>query len=227
MRFVNLSSFPLYNGEMKITLDPGRLTRDCRSMREWFDGLRKSTRGYAMLLSDDDLQIISEMLALDRKACEKASSVPDGSVSMKEEALRRISEAMSARKAARSLKTASELEEARRTEAEARSESNRLDEYGVPVRDGSEASGPGSVVVPELHPEMGTDFSSVLANNLAVLHGQGKNVVVAGETKVSHDPAHYRNEARRLPPGMPDLPGAAASASADSREAKWRPGQPV
>ena len=98
-------------------------------------------------------------------------------------------------------------EESRRAAIEA--ESNKVDETGAVVagaRSGGKAAA-GDATVPELHPEMTSDVGKILANNMAIREMAARDgvvpVVVAGSTKVSHNPADYR--------GM-DRPGGGGNA---------------
>lgn len=213
MHLINEQSTPKYSRLANKTINPGGRSRDLDVFSKAYRDIVAGTKGFKVRLSEEDLQVLRDIV--DRWVVGELVEV--GSLGIDSEPYdpksgfnRLIDRIIDKRKAYQAALSA-RLKENREREAKIQAESNFLDESGNPVNDKVMAQAVRDDVKPELHPEMGSDLKSVLANNLAIMTtASGKPIeskpgIVAGSTQVPTDPKWYQAHKDDLPPGMPDF----------------------
>lgn len=218
MRLINKGSTPRYSSLANITLRPGCASRDMDTFAKAIDGFVQGTRGFDVILSDRDVELLAGLcVKYLLPAFKELNPEKDASLSKLRDTLadpdgvKVIREAYKARTVAIQRARAKVMEEARRKEERIQAESNIIGPDGNPIPKVEMKAAAAGDVKPELHPEMSTDLKSIIANNLAVMttaSGQpirSAHDVVAkpGGSPVSHNPKDYQKP-RTAPPGQPE-----------------------
>lgn len=218
MKLLNPFSAPKYSKLVNSTIKPGKTSRDISLFKDSIQNIIKSTQGFRIIMSEDDLHLLAELCEkyllpnintvdisdLSAGAQLKATlEDPDGLNRIKNEAIKLNREIRRYR---------SSLYEAHlEREKKIKSEENYIGPDGNPIAPVNTMSKMSEDnIKPVLHTDMHSDLKSVLENNLAVMsdaHGNPyKNTVIAppGGTPVSTNPKDYQGE-RNVPPGQPDF----------------------
>lgn len=253
MNLINKSSSPQYCGMARTTVKPGRSSTTLDVVQKFVDKLFSDSRGFQIHLSEGDLKALSRLVEAHLRSAGSADPSKMASalgVSSKQSESERLSKILREQAYRKQKRFQDAARAARERQARINAESNIIGPDGNPVNDKIMQDAVRKDIEPELHPEMSSDIDKVLANNRAVMEGEpkkkdrpiislgldeyrkphepGKNSIVAKPdgSPVSHDPSFYQKAARSVPPGVPDLPGAAQQYR-DASQWKPAPGMPT
>lgn len=223
MKLINNGRTPRYCQLAGCSVRPGHATRELDSFTASWKNILEKSRGFDIVLSEDDVSLLSELCAkylvpLISEEFEKLAGVdglvetlrnPDGLANIRKRA--RDGRAMIQKIRAEAMRREAERE------ARIQAESNIIGPDGNPIPKVSLEAKDAKFkdLKPVRHDDMTTDLKSVIENNLAVMttaSGQrldkmGPRTVMAtpGGTPVPTDPAAYRKP-RTVPAGQPELP---------------------
>jgi hypothetical protein len=240
MRLRNATHSIKYSKLANKQLQPDGVTRDLPVIRDFISDLIDSCRGMIVTLDPSDLDAINSLLdrAKEQPIDFSMLSIHDDDPTGMKEKDRVLRE----RRATKQAMQSEAMRILREREERIKAESNMLDESGNPINDKLLSQASIKDIKPELHPEMGNELDKIMANNMAVLEkkdeekpkvpytltlgvddfAKDRNAIMAKRdgTPVPHDPKHYQSETRAVPPGVPDVPGAAQQYRDASN---WRP----
>ena len=246
MKLKNRSNAYSYCKIANIRLEPGRVTRDLPVIREFVDKLLESCRGFTLILTDADVKSINRLMDKAKAKPVEFSALSVPSKNTDPTGMQAVKDALKAKRIEKQAKQHAAMQYIREREARVQAESNMLDESGNPINDKLVSDAVTKDIKPELHPEMGNEIDKIMANNLAIMQDEKKprvpdtikmgldefqndrNAIVAQPdgSRIPTDPKYYQNMSKTVPPGVPDVPGAAQQYK-DASQWKPAPGMPA
>lgn len=211
MRLYNSSTGMRFSSLANKSIGPGSCTRELPVLTDFLSKLNKSSKGFVVRLSDDDVKALRAFVEragarIDFGTAIEASRDPLGQGA--------IDDAINQRAIAIQAIKSKVIHDEREREARVNEESNYLDESGNPVARATaiEAEGGRKSIEPKIDEGMSDDIDSVMANNMAIMSGKKRelpeSVRKAMEVDDVNDMRPGKSAVSKMTiPGVPNLPG--------------------